>query len=73
MNIQILFPVEKARIPEEVRKIRERIQGIDAEKEVLLTMLRTIQKGCDHNGQVTGYNERDSSWGNPCPTCGYYY
>lgn len=38
-------------------------------QSTLRTFLDIMQWNCKHEGAVRGYNERDGSWMNPCPTC----
>jgi hypothetical protein len=33
-------------------------------------LLNLVQSRCKHVGAQRGYNERDGSWMNRCPTCG---
>lgn len=68
--INIIFPIYKDKIPMEVERIRNRVKALDAEKEVLKKLLEMVYTFCDHAGRESGYNERDGSWNNPCPTCG---
>ena len=37
----------------------------------IVGLLRLVQGKCDHAGAKRGYNERDGSWMNSCPTCGH--
>lgn len=33
-------------------------------------LLQLVRQNCGHPNASRGYNERDGSWMNPCPTCG---
>ncbi len=70
MSLSVLFPVPKEKIRYETLRIRVEISRLGAELVQARTLLDLVQIGCDHPGQVTGYNERDGSWANPCPVCG---
>lgn len=52
---------------------RSQIAEIQGEISTLMLGVKHYQRQCKHEGQETGHNERDGSWGNPCPTCGYSY
>lgn len=73
MSVSVTFPVPKEKIREEYQRLHAELKRLDYERDGVVDLIRMIQKGCDHKGQVTGCNERDGSWGNPCPTCGYSY
>lgn len=67
----VQFPVPFEQIPAEVKKLTDCIKGLRADLEVASTMLKMVRRACSHDGAVTGYNERDGSWMNPCPHCGH--
>lgn len=70
----VSFPLLTNEAIVEARKLLNgEIKARNAELAILRTMLNQVQSYCKHEGQQTGYNERDGSWGNPCPTCGYSY
>ncbi len=73
MEIVLRIPVDKETIKAEIAKLRPQIEARKSEIKMLSEAIRHYQNQCDHAGQVTGHNERDGSWGNPCPTCGYGY
>lgn len=70
VTVNIKFPMTKAEIKRETERLEQEITTRRAEIKVLAEALGTIQAQCKHEGQKTGYNERDGSWANPCPTCG---
>jgi hypothetical protein len=39
-------------------------------ESTMVGLLKLVQSRCKHVGAERGYNERDGSWMNPCPTCG---
>ena len=63
---------------EEIRRKTEAIRAALAElraktdiaKEVLVPLLEMAQRRCTHEDAQRGYNGRDGSWMNTCPTCG---
>jgi hypothetical protein len=70
----ITFPLTtNVQIKVAVETLNSEIQARQSELNILKTMRSQCQQYCKHEGQQTGYNERDGSWGNPCPTCGYSY
>ncbi len=75
MSIQLNLkaPVTKTEIKSEIAALRAEISAREADLKLLRQAVRHYQSQCDHRGQKTGHNERDGSWGNPCPTCGYSY
>lgn len=73
ITLSLKAPVTKAEIKKEVADFSNQIKLLQADIEVLRLGIQHYRKQCDHKGQVTGMNERDGSWGNPCPTCGYSY
>lgn len=73
MDIEVKFPIKYDDIPVESKKIRENIKGLEAELKVCKELLKIVCSFCDHKGAKTGYNDRDGSWMNPCPRCGYSY
>lgn len=38
-------------------------------KKSIYSLLSVVRSNCKHEGAQRGYNERDGSWMNPCPTC----
>lgn len=73
MEITLKIPVTKEEIKEQVEKLRLEIKIRKSEIDVLSQAIKHYQSQCEHAGQVTGCNDRDGSWGSPCPTCGYSY
>lgn len=73
LQISLKIPVTEEEIKKEVKELTEQIAVREAEARVLREAVRHYQKQCSHPGQVTGNNDRDGSWGNPCPVCGYSY
>lgn len=73
MNIDLKLPADEATIRSETKALLEEIQTKRAEIAMLKQALGIYQKQCKHPGQVTGHNNRDGSWGNPCPVCGWSY
>lgn len=73
MEISLKSVVNKQEIKSEVEALRSQIKQRQSEIDLLKHAIQHYQKQCDHAGQVTGSNERDGCWGNPCPTCGYSY
>lgn len=73
MEITLKAPADKATIKAEIAKFRGEIARRETEIEILREGIEHYERQCDHAGQKTGYNERDGSWANPCPTCGYCY
>lgn len=72
--IEIRFPLRNDQmIKESVKALDGEIAARQSELEILKTMRKQCQAYCKHVGQVTGSNERDGAWGNPCPTCGFTY
>ena len=67
------LPTTNEEIRAETKRIGREIKEHQAAVKMLVTHLRLIQDQCDHKGQETGFNERDGSWANPCPTCGEYH
>ncbi len=65
---------DPVKIKESTDRIAELLREWDAASKTVTRALRglldTVRSGCDHKGATTGYNERDGSWMNPCPTCG---
>lgn len=72
-EITLITPASKAVIKREMKKLRAQVDEREAEIQILRQAMQHYVKQCDHKGQRTGHNERDGSWGNPCPTCGYSY
>lgn len=73
MELNLKIPCTKDEIKEELKKLREEVIIREGELKMLRTAIKHYQSQCDHKGQKTGHNERDGSWGSPCPTCGYSY
>lgn len=73
MNILLKMPVTDEEIKAECEALGEQIRIRNSEIEMLAKGIKHYQSLCKHVGQKTGCNERDGSWGNPCPTCGYSY
>ena len=73
IKLNLKAPVTKEQIKKELAKLRAEIAKREADLKLLRQAVKHYQDQCDHAGQKTGYNERDGSWGNPCPTCGYNY
>lgn len=73
LTLTLKAPASEAEIKEEIAKLRAKIAGRRSEIEMLCKAVKHYQDQCSHPGQVTGYNERDGSWGNPCKVCGYSY
>ncbi len=73
MNLTLKLPVTKAEITSELQILRNEVAIRKNEINLLSAAIQHYIKQCDHKGQKTGWNERDGSWGNPCPTCGYSY
>lgn len=73
MQISITCGADNATIKAETAKLRNEIATRLAEIKVLQSAIQSYVSQCKHKGQKTGSNERDGSWGNPCPTCGYSY
>ncbi len=73
MQLTLKMPVTEQEIKEEIAKLRPEIALRQTEMKMLAEAIKHYQKQCSHPGQKTGHNERDGSWGNPCPICGYGY
>lgn len=73
MHLTLKLPCTKEEIKEELKVLRAEIEIRESELSLLRSAVGHYQRQCDHKGQKTGYNERDGSWGNPCPTCGHSY
>ena len=73
MQLTLKIPCTETEIKEETTKLKQEISIRTAEINMLRQAIGHYQKQCTHSGQVTGMNERDGSWGNPCPICGYSY
>lgn len=73
MQLTLKLPCTKEGIKEETEKLRQEISVRSAEINMLRQAIKHYQGQCTHPGQVTGMNERDGSWGNPCKICGYSY
>lgn len=70
----ITFPLKsKEDIKKALKALNDEILARESELKILVTMVRQCQSYCKHQNQKTGYNDRDGSWGSPCPTCGYSY
>lgn len=63
----------KDEIKSEVTQLLQLIKMKQAEIKILQSAIKHYQDQCDHEGQETGCNYRDGSWGNACPTCQYSY
>ncbi len=72
-QLTLTFPVPKDQIPNEVRRLSDEVKKSKAVMDLACKLLDLVRGCCDHAGQVTGSNDRDGSWGNPCPTCGYSF
>lgn len=66
----ISFPVPKSKIKDVCDDLVEELSRLDSERAIVVTMLQQVRKGCSHEGQKTGYNERDGAWATPCVICG---
>ncbi len=73
MEITLKIPCTEEEIKLETEKLRNQIFKLSSEEKLLRQAIKHYQSLCDHKGQKTGYNDRDGSWGSPCPTCGYSY
>ncbi len=73
MQIDLKLPADDATIRSEVDRLTAEIRYRQGEIEILSSAIQHYRKQCKHLRQVTGRNERDGSWGNPCPVCGYSY
>ena len=73
MELNIKMCCTNEEIKERVTELSKEIEQRKSEIDLLRTALDVYRRQCKHIGQKTGYNERDGSWGNPCPTCGYSY
>ncbi len=73
MELTLKIPADEETIRREVKILSDAIDLRLSEIDILSTGVKHYQKQCKHPGQVTGSNERDGSWGNPCPVCGYSY
>lgn len=73
INISLGSSPTNEQIKTEVRKLQAEIEIRSGEIKVLQQAISYYRNQCKHEGQKTGHNERDGSWGNPCPTCGYAY
>jgi hypothetical protein len=73
LNLTLKSPATKTQIKAEIKKLLALLAERQAEVKLLRNAIGHYQNQCDHKGQKTGFNERDGSWGNPCPTCGYSY
>lgn len=66
---------DKPRIKEATTELRQLLalwaEHNKAATETIRTLLAVAREWCDHAGAQRGYNERDGSWMNPCPTCGH--
>jgi hypothetical protein len=73
MEINLKMHCTKDEIKSEVERFINEIKIRKSEVEMLRKAVGHYRDLCDHEGQKTGYNDRDGDWGNPCPTCGYSY
>lgn len=73
VKLNLKAPVTKEQIKRELAKLLAEIARRESDLKLLRQAVKHYQGQCDHAGQVTGSNERDGNWGNPCPTCGYSY
>ncbi len=73
MKLSLKAPATNDQIKKEVEKLSAEIDKRKAEIKMLWAGVKHYQDQCDHPGQVTGRNEREGSWGSPCPICGYSY
>jgi hypothetical protein len=49
---------------------REWQQHSERVRSTVTGLLKLVQSRCKHVGAQRGYNDRDGSWMNSCPTCG---
>jgi len=76
LEVQQAFTVNSdlASIKTSTTKLREMLRVWDAHnkqvRSVIIGLLDLVTARCKHVGAQTGYNERDGSWMNACPTCG---
>ena len=73
MEFNLKIPCTKEEIKSEISVLRKLREQKQSEMNLINVAIQHYQKQCDHKGQRTGCNERDGSWGAPCPTCGYSY
>lgn len=73
MELNLKIPASNEEIKAEIAALNNQIKQRTTETELLRYAVGHYRKFCKHEGQVTGRNDRDGSWGNPCPTCGYSY
>lgn len=73
MKFNLKMPVSNEQIKKEVSKLEAELKKRQSEIDLLRKAIDHYQGLCKHPGQKTGHNERDGSWGNPCPVCGYSY
>lgn len=67
----IVLSHDVAKIKENADYLRARLRDIDAERKAVVALMQANNSLCAHDGAKRGYNERDGSWMNPCPTCGH--
>lgn len=73
MKITLKMPCTDQVIKQEIDKYSAKIKELKTRIDIFGQAINHYQKQCKHPGQETGYNERDGSWGSPCPVCGYSY
>ena len=73
MDLNIKIGASEEEIKEATKKLSDEIALRQFEIEQLRLAIGVYRKQCKHTNQKKGYNERDGSWGNPCPVCGYSY
>ncbi len=67
---RVSFPVPKHKIKRVCDDLVSELSRLDSERRIIVSMLQQVQKGCSHEGQKTGHNEREGAWANPCSICG---
>lgn len=73
VTLSLKAPASKEEIKQEIANFNSQITLLQADIDILRLGIQHYRKQCDHKGQRTGMNDRDGSWGAPCPTCGYSY
>jgi len=73
MELNIKVPCTDEEIKTEISILNAKIKEREIELKTLRLARECYQEQCSHKGQKTGCNERDGSWGNPCPICGYSF
>lgn len=73
MEFNLKLPATEDEIATETKRLFAEVRVRKVEIDMLYAAIAHYQRQCKHPGQITGSNERDGSWGNPCPVCGYSY